>query len=71
MLTGIKRSGSSTFSSTFSLLGRVSYVTADGTRVETAEPERRSATVNDVASAIVSGGMGSSADKAYANAIIG
>ena len=71
VLTGIKRSGSSTFSSTFSLLGRVSYVTADGTRVETAEPERRSATVNDVASAIVSGGMGSSADKAYANAIIG
>ena len=71
VLTGIKRSGSSTFSSTFSLLGRVSYVTADGTKVEAAEPERRSATVNDVASAIVSGGMGSSADKAYASAIIG
>ena len=73
VLTGIKRSGSSTstFSSTFSLLGRVSYVTADGTSVEAAEPERRSATVNDVASAIVAGGMGSSADKAYASAIIG
>ena len=71
VLTGIKRSGSSTFSSTFSLLGRVSYVTADGTKVEAAEPERQSATVNDVASAIVSGGMGSSADKAYASAIIG
>ena len=73
VLTGIKRSGSGTssFSSTFSLLGRVSYVTADGTSVEAAEPERRSATVNDVASAIVAGGMGSSADKAYASAIIG
>ena len=73
VLTGIKRSGSSTstFSSTFSLLGRVSYVTADGTSVEAAEPERRSATVNDVASAIVAGGMGSSADKAYAKQIIG
>ena len=71
VLTGIKRSGSSTFSSTFSLLGRVSYVTADGTKVEAAEPERRSATVNDVASAIVAGGMGSSVDKAYASAIIG
>ena len=71
VLTGIKRSGSSTFSSTFSLLGRVSYVTADGTKVEAAEPERRSATVNDVASAIVAGGMGSSADKAYAKQIIG
>ena len=73
VLTGIKRSGSGTssFSSTFSLLGRVSYVTADGTSVEAAEPERRSATVNDVASAIVAGGMGSSADKAYAKQIIG
>lgn len=72
VLTGIRRSGSGTssFSSTFSLLGRVSYVTADGTSVEAAEPERRSATVNDVASAIVAGGMGSSADKAYASAII-
>lgn len=71
VLKGIKRTGSSAFSSTFSLLGRVSYVTADGTEVEASEPERRSATVNDVASAIVAGGMGSSADKAYASAIIG
>ena len=73
VLTGIARSnpGHSTFSSAYSLLGRMSYVTADGTRVETAEPVWRSATVNDVASAIAAGGMGSSADKAYASAILG
>lgn len=72
VLTGIARSnpGHSTFSSAYSLLGKISYVTADGTRAEAAEPEWRSATVNDVASAIVAGGMGSSADKAYARAII-
>ena len=72
VLTGIARSnpGHSTFSSAYSLLGKISYVTADGTRAEAAEPEWRSATVNDVASAIVAGGMGSSADKAYASAII-
>ena len=73
VLTGIARSnpGHSTFSSSYSLRGKISYVTADGTRVETAEAEWRTATVNDVASSIVLGGMGSSADKAYASAILG
>ena len=73
VLTGIARSnpGHSTFSSAYSLLGKISYATADGTRVEAAEPDWRSATVSDVASAIVAGGMGSSADKAYAGAILG
>ena len=73
VLTGIARSnpGHSTFSSSYSLLGKISYVTADGTRVETAEAEWRTETVNDVASSIVLGGMGSSADKAYASAILG
>ena len=73
VFTEIARSdpGHSTFSSAYSLLGKISYVTADGTSVEASEPERRSATVNDVASAIVAGGMGSSADKTYASAIIG
>lgn len=72
VLTGIARSnpGHSTFSSPYSLRGKISYVTADGTRVETAEAEWRTATVNDAASSILSGGMGSSADKAYANAIL-
>ena len=72
VFTDIARSnpGHSTFSSEYSLLGKISYVTADGTSVEASEPERRSATVVDVASAITSGGMGSSAEKAYANVII-
>ena len=73
VLTGIARSnpGHSTFSSSYSLRGKISYVTADGTRAETAEAEWRTETVNDVASSIVLGGMGSSADKAYASAILG
>ena len=73
VLTGIARSnpGHSTFSSPYSLRGKISYVTADGTRAETAEAEWRTETVNDVASSIVLGGMGSSADKAYASAILG
>ena len=72
VLTGIARSnpGHSTFSSPYSLRGKISYVTADGTRVDATEAEWRTATVNDAASSILSGGMGSSADKAYANAIL-
>ena len=68
----IQRSGAggTAFSSPCALAGKISYVTADGTTVEVAEPERRSATVSDVAAAIAAGGMGSSADKAYANAIL-
>lgn len=73
VLTGIARSnpGHSTFSSPYSLRGKISYVTADGTRFEATEAEWRTATVNGTASSILSGGMGSSADKAYASAIIG
>ena len=69
---GIKRSGAdgTAFSSPCELVGKISYVTADGTRVEAFEPEQRSATVNDVASQIVAGGMGSTAEKEYANAIL-
>lgn len=75
VFTNIARSnpGRSSFTSAYSFLGKISYVTADGTSVEAFEPERRSATVVDVASAIsaiASGGMGSSAEKAYAYVIL-
>ena len=73
VLTDIARSdpGYSTFASTYALRGMISYRTADGTAVEVAEPEQRSATVSGVASAIASGGMASSTDRAYANVILG
>ena len=72
VFTGIQRAsaGQSTFSTSYALVGKISYVTADGTSVDAAEPEQRSATVSDVAAAIASGGMGSSAEKQYANAIL-
>ena len=68
----INRSGAggTAFSSPCALVGKISYVTADGTRVEAVEPEWRSATVSDIAAAIAAGGMGSSADKEYANGIL-
>lgn len=73
VLTDIARSdpGYSTFTSPYALRGKISYTTADGTAVEVAEPEQRSATVSGVASAIASGGMASSTDRAYANVILG
>ena len=72
VFAGVQRAsvGQSTFSTSYALVGKISYVTADGTGVEVTEPEQRSATVSDVAAQIAAGGMGSPADKAYANAIL-
>lgn len=73
VFTEIQRAsaGKSTFSTSYALVGRISYVTADGTSVDAAEPVQRSATVSDVAAQIATGGMGSSTEKQHANAILG
>ena len=73
VFTEIQRAsaGQSTFSTSYALVGKISYVTTDGTSVDAAEPEQRSATVSDVAAQITTGGMGSATEKQYSSAILG
>ena len=60
-----------TFDSTICVIGSVTYTTPDGTNVTVSDPSAQTRTVVDAARATSNGGAGDSADKAYANSILG
>ncbi len=71
-LTGIRRNGAkSTYQGVYQIRGKISYTTADGTEVSVEEAEANSASVARVASAISSGSCASSAEREYADGILG